>query len=296
MKKINDLYLYLSSVLNIDIKYVSLTLNTILCYLIILILKNIIKFIIKLIIKDDRKHYLYVQNSKIILNILYIIMLLFVWENYIKNLITLISFLSAALTFALRDIILNFFCGMYIKFKKIFKIEDRIQIDDIKGDVTNISSLEFSILEINSKQENGQSTGVVVTFPNSVIFSKPIKNYTKLFKYIWDEMVIEVTIDSEVERKKKELYRIINSNEIVKLIPKKMEKQINHTNDDFRIYYNKYEPMIYTKIVDDYIELTIRYLIHPKKARYVNSVIWNNIITSYKDKKIDFLSFGKIFS
>lgn len=287
MKKINDLYLYLSSVLNIDIKYVSLTLNTILCYLIILILKNIIKFIIKLIIKDDRKHYLYVQNSKIILNILYIIMLLFVWENYIKNLITLISFLSAALTFALRDIILNFFCGMYIKIKKIFKIEDRIQIDDIKGDVTNISSLEFSILEINSKQENGQSTGVVVTFPNSVIFSKPIKNYTKLFKYIWDEMVIKVPIDCDLVSTKKELYRIINSNEIVKLIPKKMEKQINHTNDDFRIYYNKYEPMIYTKIVDDYIELTIRYLIHPKKARYVNSVIWNNIITSYKDKKID---------
>ena len=287
MKKINDLYLYLSSVLNIDIKYVSLTLNTILCYLIILILKNIIKVIIKLIIKDDRKHYLYVQNSKIILNILYIIMLLFVWENYIKNLITLISFLSAALTFALRDIILNFFCGMYIKFKKIFKIEDRIQIDDIKGDVTNISSLEFSILEINSKQENGQSTGVVVTFPNSVIFSKPIKNYTKLFKYIWDEMVIKVPIDCDLVSTKKELYRIINSNEIVKLIPKKMEKQINHTNDDFRIYYNKYEPMIYTKIVDDYIELTIRYLIHPKKARYVNSVIWNNIITSYKDKKID---------
>ena len=287
MKKVNDLYLYLSSVLNIDIKYVSLTLNTILCYLIILILKNIIKFIIKLIIKDDRKHYLYVQNSKIILNILYIIMLLFVWENYIKNLITLISFLSAALTFALRDIILNFFCGMYIKFKKIFKIEDRIQIDDIKGDVTNISSLEFSILEINSKQENGQSTGVVVTFPNSVIFSKPIKNYTKLFKYIWDEMVIKVPIDCDLVSTKKELYRIINSNEIVKLIPKKMEKQINHTNDDFRIYYNKYEPMIYTKIVDDYIELTIRYLIHPKKARYVNSVIWNNIITSYKDKKIN---------
>ena len=287
MKKINDLYLYLSSVLNIDIKYVSLTLNTILCYLIILILKNIIKVIIKLIIKDDRKHYLYVQNSKIILNILYIIMLLFVWENYIKNLITLISFLSAALTFALRDIILNFFCGMYIKFKKIFKIEDRIQIDDIKGDVTNISSLEFSILEINSKQENGQSTGIVVTFPNSVIFSKPIKNYTKLFKYIWDEMVIKVPFDCDLVSTKKELYRIINSNEIVKLIPKKMEKQINHTNDDFRIYYNKYEPMIYTKIVDDCIELIIRYLIHPKKARYVNSVIWNNIITSYKDKKID---------
>ena len=192
---------------------------------------------------------------------IYIILLIFIWEDYIKNLITLISFLSAAFAIALRDIILNFFCGVYIKIKKIFKIEDRIQIEDIKGDVTNISSLEFCILEVDNNHENGQSTGVMVTFPNSVIFSKPIKNYTKLFKYIWDE--------------------------IIKLIPKKMEKQINHTNDDFRVYYNKFEPIIYTKIVDDYIELTIRYLIHPKKARYVNSVIWNNILTAYKDNKID---------
>ncbi len=287
MNKINNFYIYISTILDVNVKYVSLIFNTILCYIILLILRNLIKIIINLIIKNERKHYIYIQNIKITFNIIYIIFLLFIWEGYIKNLITLISFLSAAFAIALRDIILNFFCGIYIKIKKIFKIEDRIQIEDIKGDVTNISSLEFSILEIDSKQENGQSTGVMVTFPNSVIFSKPIKNYTKLFKYVWDEMTIKVPIDCDLVKVKKELYRIINSNEIVKLIPKKMEKQINHTNDDFRVYYNKFEPIIYTKVVDNYIELTLRYLIHPKKARYVNSVIWNNIITAYKDKKID---------
>lgn len=287
MDIVNNFYNYVSVILHINIKYVSLLLNTILCYLIIFCLKHIVKFVINFVVKDNSKRYAYIQNSKIFLNIVYIIMLMFVWEDYIKNLITLISFLSAALTFALRDIVLNFFCGMYIKFKKIFKIEDRIEIEDIKGDVTNISSLEFSVLEINSKEENGQSTGVVVTFPNSIIFTKPIKNYTKLFKYIWDEMSIKVPIDSDLVKIKKELYKIINSNEIVKLIPKKMEKQINHMDDDFRIYYNKYEPTIYTKVVDDYVELTIRYLIHPKKARYVNSVIWNSIINAYKEKKIE---------
>ena len=287
MDKINDFYIYLSEILDINVKYVSLILNTILCYLFLLIIRNIIKIIIKFIVKNERKHYIYVQNIKIIFNMIYIILLIFIWEDYIKNLITLISFLSAAFAIALRDIILNFFCGVYIKIKKIFKIEDRIQIEDIKGDVTNISSLEFSILEVDNNHENGQSTGVLVTFPNSIIFSKPIKNYTKLFKYIWDEMIIKVPIDCDLVNTKKELYRIINSNEIIKLIPKKMEKQINHTNDDFRVYYNKFEPIIYTKVVDDYIELTIRYLIHPKKARYVNSVIWNNILTAYKDNKID---------
>ena len=45
--------------------------------------------------------------------------------------------------------------------------------------------------------------------------------------------------------------------------------------------------MIYTKIVDNHVELTVRYLIHPKKARFVESVIWNKIYLAYKDEKID---------
>jgi hypothetical protein len=66
-----------------------------------------------------------------------------------------------------------------------------------------------------------------------------------------------------------------------------MKKQINNISNNYRIYYNKYEPIIYTQIVDSHVELTVRYLIHPKKARYVNSTIWNNILTAYKNKEIE---------
>ena len=45
----------------------------------------------------------------------------------------------------IRELILNFFCGVYIQMKKPFKVEDRIEIDGIKGDVMNISSLNFEV-------------------------------------------------------------------------------------------------------------------------------------------------------
>ena len=35
------------------------------------------------------------------------------------------------------------------------------------------------------------------------------------------------------------------------------------------------------------IELTIRYLMHPKKGRFVESVIWNKVLESYKEGRID---------
>ena len=236
---------------------------------------------------SGRKEYIISQSYIFVLNVLEVLVLLFIWDDYIKSLMTLISVISAAMTIALREIIINFFCGLYIKIKKPFKVEDRIQIDDLKGDVMSISALDFEVLEVSTKEENGQSTGVVVTFPNSVVFSKAIKNINKGFKYVWNELTVKIKMDSDLPNNKKELYKIVNGLEVVKNIPKKMKEQVDITNATNRVYFNNYDPIIYTKLVDDHIELTIRYLMHPKKSRYVESVIWNKIYTSYKNGKID---------
>lgn len=275
----------LSKNMGINYKYIELLVSTILVLAIIAVIKKIGSRFIHLI-KNDRKEFIYNTRFKLILNILLVLCLFFVWEDYIESLITLISFLSAAIAFALRDIILNWFCGIYNRIKKIFKIEDRIEIDGIKGDVINISTLGFEILEINEKEENGQSTGVFVNYPNSVIFQKPIKNITKGFKYIWNEMTIKVALDNNIANTKKELYRIINSIEEIKNTPRKMKKAVSNINAEYRIYFNQYDPMIYTKIVDNHVELTLRFLVNPKKARFIESKIWNQIFLSIKSGKI----------
>lgn len=287
MKILEDFCTYLSGITSINKNI----LYTICLSLIVKIIFSTIKYCLKLVIKgrveNSRKVYIINQSSQTVLNIVEILFHLFIWLDYFKNFMTLISVISAAMTIALREIIMNFFCGIYIRVKRPFKVEDRIQIDDLKGDVMNISALGFEVLEVSNKEENGQSTGVVVCFPNSIVFTKPIKNVNKGFKYVWNELMIKVPLDADLVKNKKELYRIINSNETVKSIPRKMITEIQNITPDNRVYFNKYDPIIYTKIVDDHVELTIRYLMHPKKARYIESVLWNNIYTSYKDGKID---------
>ena len=88
-------------------------------------------------------------------------------------------------------------------------------------------------------------------------------------------------------KKKYTKNQITNGLDTVKSIPKKMKNLINDVNTTNRIYFNKFEPIIYTRIVDDHIELILRYLMHPKKARYIESVIWNKIYLAYKDEKIN---------
>ena len=286
MKFFDSFCEYLSTITTINKDFIASLLVTIFILALFYLIKRIVTRIIRSRIRG-RGEYILNQSAKVVLNVIEVFCLLFVWGKYIQDFMTLISIISAAMTIVLKEFIFNFFSGIYIKVKRPFKVEDRIQIEEIKGDVMNISALSFDVLEVSSKEENGQSTGVVVSFPNSVVFSKPVKNINKGFKYIWNELIINVNLDCDLASNKQEIYKIVNSLETIKNIPIKMKSMISEVNTDNRVYFNKYDPIIYTKIVGDHVELTVRYLMHPKKARYVESVIWNKIYNSYKEGKID---------
>ena len=276
----------ISKLFNIDEIYIGLILKTIIIIFLILVVEKIGIRIIKRT-RDSKKEYNYTKKYKLIIRITILSAIIIVWGKYIKNFLTLISLVSAAFTIAIRDLIFNFFCGIYIKIVKPFVVEDRIEINGYKGDVVNINTMNFEILEVSNVDTTGQSTGIIIHLPNSIIFNYPLKNYNKAFKYIWDEITIRIPLDYDVNKAKKVLYKIVNSNEKIKKIPPKLKKQINNVSNSYRIYYNQYDPIIYTKINEDHIELQIRYLIHPKKARYVESIISSDILLAYKNGEIE---------
>ena len=273
--------------LNINNKYVILIVLTIFT---LGIGRLIIHFIKKQLIRinNNRIKYKVLQFVKIVINVSEFLIIYLLWENNIKNVITLISFISAAITLSLKDIIFNLFAGIYIKINKPFKLEDRIEINGNKGDVINIGTFTFEILETNEEYGN-QSTGIVLTIPNSLIFSHPIKNLNKGFKYIWHEMNVNLSIDADITESKKTLYKIINNIDLIKVIPTKMKNELKN-NTTYRMYFNKYDPVIYTEVKDNHIILKIRYLVNPKKARIVESYIWNEILKEYKNNNLELLN------
>ena len=287
MKDLLEISEKISNFTGIDEKYFITAFKLFIVYIIIKVIKIIITKIYTSIVEDARNRYLYNQKLNMISNIVLITICILILSPSIGDVITIISFISAGLTFALREVILNWFGGLYIKIKKPFKLEDRIEIDGTKGDVINLGDLSYEILEVGDRVNGEQSTGIIIHLPNSTVFQKPIKNYNKAFKYIWNEMVVKVPLTSDIVKTKEVLYEIINKNEIVKRIPKKMSDQVYDASLDYRIYYNKLKPIIYTKVVDNCIELYIRYLVHPKKSRNVENEVWLDILEAYKKKEIE---------
>ena len=259
-------------------------LYSIIFIIIIKFIWHIINFLNKKYSNNEKKIYFYKKRNKTIFTILYTIIIFIIWRNELKDIITLISFISAAITLAARDIIYNYFCGIYIKVIKPIKIEDRLKVGDTIGDIININALSFELLEVDS--ETNQSTGKIIHIPNSQIFNSTIKNYNTAFKYIWDEININITVDSDINKAKKIFLKIVTNNIINKEIPKKMKEEIKNSNSDYRIYYNKLTPIIYTKLVEHKIILTVRFLIHPKKQRNVESEIYEKVIAEFKKNNI----------
>jgi len=275
MKYIDYFNDFLSNALGIKGPYVSLIMYTIISVVLIkLVFKLVNSFYFK-IIKNNKSRFIFSKKVNLISNLIMFVVILMIWEKFIVTFITLISFVSAAIAYSLRETIINFFCGIYIKMAKPFVIEDRIMIDNYIGDVVNITALSFEILEVDP--DSFQSTGVIVHIPNSKIFSGSMKNYVKVFKYIWNEIEVRIPVDSNVKKAKGHIYKIVRSNEVLKKIPNKMVNQLNDTGD-YRVYYNKLEPIIYTKVSDKCVVLTVRYLVHPKKNRNIESEIWNEIL------------------
>lgn len=268
-----------------------LSIYTIISILVIKIIYEIIIRVDKKIIKDEKHLYLFNKKLQVLKYILYFLAIILIFKTEIKSVMTFISVLAAAITLALKDIIANFFAGIYLTLYKPFRVEDRVEINtsskNITGDVVNINTLNFEVLEVGGKAQGEQSTGIIVQIPNSTIFTNPVKNYTKAFKYIWNELEVNINLDSDLENNKKVLYDVVNSNDIVKKIPNKMKKELNNIVGNYRIYYNNLEPIIYTKVNKDSITLTIRYLVHPRKARNVESEIWNKIYKLSKENKLD---------
>lgn len=283
MKYVDMINKIISSVTGMEGPYANLIIDTLLIIIFVKIVQKVSYFFFGKIFKKNKTRFNFRKKVSFVCNIFLVFIIIIIWEEFLLKFITLFSFVTAAIAYSLRDTIINFFAGIYIRLAKPFQVEDRIMICNHIGDVVNISNLSFEVLEVNS--DTFQSTGSIVHIPNSKVISEPLINYVKVFKYVWNETEVKISIDSDIKKVKGILYSIVNNNDIIKSIPGKMINELNN-NSSYRIYYNKLEPIIYTNIKDKYVSMNIRYLVHPKKKRNVINEINNQLLKLNEEGKI----------
>ena len=229
------------------------------------LLRRLITGIIDQKTDDAAAKYRWRKTSVYTTVILVSLFLGMVWFETLASIGTFLGLVSAGIAIALKDIVANFAGWIFIVLRHPLAVGDRIQIGEHKGDVIDIRIFEFSILEIGNWVDSDQSTGRVVHIPNGMVLSRPLANYDKGFEYIWSEIPVLVTFESDWETAKKILTDV--ANEYWENMSEDAERSVKKAAQQYLIIYSKLTPIVYTSVRDSGVLLTIRYLCKPRQRR-----------------------------
>jgi small-conductance mechanosensitive channel len=238
-------------------------------------------------IKDLKKQHSARKFTVYIATFLSILIIIPVWINKSTSLTTILGLMGAGLTLALHQPILSIAGWLLILIRKPYETGDRIEVGGIKGDVVDIRLFYTSVLEIGNWVDADQSTGRIIHCPNNKIFTEAIFNYTRGFEYIWNEIKIVVTYESDWKKAKNIILDVTTKDQID--LGETVRGKIQRLSKKYMIHYEKLTPFVWINIVDFGVELTLRYLTDARKRRSTQDEICGAILDRFnQEPDVDF--------
>jgi len=232
---------------------------------------------------DAKVRYRWKRTLSFIIPLLGFLLIGAVWIKAFEEFGTFLGLFTAGIAIALKDPLTNLAGWFFIIFRKPFTVGDRVQIGENIGDIIDIRPFQFTMLEIGNWVEADQSTGRIIHIPNGKVFLKPQANYSSGFEYIWNEVKVNITFESNWEKAKSILEQIIN--ELAEDIPVKAQKEILEASKNYMIYYKHLTPIVYTSVKEYGVRLTVRYLCNPRRRRGSENEFWQKVLLAFKAEK-----------
>jgi small-conductance mechanosensitive channel len=199
-----------------------------------------------------------------------------VWIQYRRALLVAYGLLAAGVAVVLQDYLRNFVGGIAIVTSNLYKVGDRIQVGETIGDVMDIGLLYTTVMEIRSWVDGDQPTGRIVHIPNLIAVSKPVHNYTKDHSFIWDEIVVALTHDSNWKKARGILYGVLRAQ--TDRITRSAESEIERLGMKYYLTKRDVEPQIYARFVDQNVELHLRFVSFVKDRRVIANRITQEVL------------------
>ncbi len=259
--------------------------------LLILVAFWIIRFAVLKIVwrltEDPKSRYTWRRTISFTVGFLTLVLIGMVWIRAMSQFGAFLGLVTAGVAIALKDMLTNVAGWIFILTRKPFSLGDRIQIGEQAGDVIDIRLFQFTILEIGNWVHADQSTGRIIHMPNGIVFTKAQSNYSAGFNYIWNEISVLVTFESDWQLAKSLLHKIINEHS--ETLSLDAEKKIIEASKQYMIFYQYLTPIVYTSVEPSGILLTMRFICDPRKRRSNEQEVWEEVLKEFaKHKEIEF--------
>jgi small-conductance mechanosensitive channel len=253
----------------------------------LILLRSLALLVVRGQVKDHHVRYHWRKGITYTLTVIGVFGVARVWFVGVGSIATFLGLVGAGLVIALKEPLSNFAAWLFMLWRRPFVIGDRVQIGTHAGDVIDQGVLLFSILEIGNRAGAEQSTGRVIHIPNGRLFFDPIVNFTRGFPYLWNEVDVVISFESNWRAAKELLTDIAerHGHELSGVAEEQMLAQIQR----FMIFYSTLAPTVYTRVVERGVMLTIRYLCEVRRRRVTEHLIWESVLAAFVERDdIDF--------
>jgi len=201
------------------------------------------------------------QMASYVIWIVALILILLVFTRDSTGFGVSIGIVSAALVFILQRPLLNIAGWMVIIFKQPYAVGERIEVVGKKGFVVEINLMYTQLREFGAL-EGAQSayTGKYFSFPNSFVLEHEVINYDKDTTYVWDEMRVSVTYESDHARAKTHILEAVEEvvGKQMRLTRKFIESKFEFESLKSRMIS---EPTVFMKLADSCVNFYAIYFV-----------------------------------
>jgi small-conductance mechanosensitive channel len=251
-------------------------------FLLLIVLRTLLLVVIRRQITDDRSRYHWRKGITYVLAVLGLLVGGRIWFVGFRSIATFLGIAAAGFVIALKEPLSNIAAWFFLIWRRPFVVGDRVQVNDHIGDVIDVRIFQFSLLEVGNWIGADQSTGRVIHVPNGVVFTDPIANYTRGFPYIWNELEIVITFESNWRAAKDLLHEVAEQHGYA--LSEEAEAEVLALGRRFMIFYSTLAPTVYTRVSERGIAFAVRYVCDPRQRRVSEQAIWEAVLEAFADR------------
>jgi len=257
-----------------------LLIGAILIVLVVAIAKSVRVYLISQVENRPAQYNLTRVLNLVLVLIITVIILSLLSATWYTALISL-GLLSLILGFALQTPITSFIGWIYLLIRQPYRVGDRIQIGDAKGDVIDVSYLDTTLWEFGGPYLSTQHpSGRIIKFPNSLVLNQTVYNYSwPLFPYIWNEIKFQVAYNSDLEFITQTMQQVVEEDlgdQMIDLVQVYRELLRQTPVDELEI---QERPVVHFRASENtWLEAIVRYLVHPKESGRVKTRLTKKLL------------------
>ena len=216
--------------------------------------------------------------------------ILSIWFDDPTRLATALGLVTAGLAFALQKVITSVAGYFAILRGNNFTVGDRITMGGVRGDVIGLGLIQTTIMEMGQPPaiqsspppmwvHSRQYTGRIVTVSNDKIFDEPVYNYTRNFPYIWEE--ISLSIPYAANRERAEQILLHAARRQTTTASETAARALDRLAERFAVQLTTTEPQVYYRLIENGLELTVRFVTEARGIRDVKDAMCREILREF---------------